>query len=156
MGRQMSRKAMVVVAVVAFVATAGVAFAYWSATGSGSGSADTGTTSGLTVKQTASPTGLYPGGAVALSGNFDNTNPGKVYITAVTATVTPFSVRPDGTKPACTQADFTISGSAPVAAEIPVGAGVGSWSGLSLNMTDAATNQDNCKNVTVPITYSAS
>ena len=156
MRRQLSRKAMVVVAVVAFVATAGVAFAYWSATGSGSGSADTGTTSGLTVKQTASPTGLYPGGAVALSGNFDNTNPGKVYITAVTATVTPFSVRPDTGKPACTQADFTISGSAPVAAEIPVGAGVGSWSGLSLNMTDAATNQDNCKNVTVPITYSAS
>jgi hypothetical protein len=156
MRRQLSRKAMVVVAVVAFVATAGIAFAYWSATGSGSGSADTGTTAGLTVQQTASPTGLYPGGTVALSGNFDNTNPGQVYITAVTATVTPFSLQPDGTKPACTEADFTISGSAPVAAEIPVGAGVGSWSGLSLNMTDAGTNQDNCKNITVPITYSAS
>jgi hypothetical protein len=154
--RQMSRKAMVVVAVVAFVATAGVAFAYWSATGSGSGSAATGTTSGLTVVQTSSPTGLYPGGTVALSGNFDNPNSGKVYIAAVTATVTPFSVRPDLTKPACTEADFTISGSATVAAEIPVGPGVGSWAGLSLNMTDAATNQDNCKNVTVPITYSAS
>jgi len=156
MSRQLSRKAMVVVAVVAFVATAGVAFAYWTATGSGSGSADTGTSSGVTVKQTASPTGLYPGGTVALSGNFDNANSGKVYVTAVTATVTPFSVRPDGTKPACTQADFSISGSAPVAAEIAVGSGVGSWSGLSLNMTDAGTNQDNCKNITVPITYSAS
>jgi hypothetical protein len=156
MSRQLSRKAMVVVAVVAFVATAGVAFAYWTATGSGSGSADTGTSSGVTVKQTASPTGLYPGGTVALSGNFDNANSGKVYVTAVTATVTPFSVRPDGTKPACTQADFSISGSAPVAAEIAVGSGVGSWSGLSLNMTDAGTNQDNCKNITVPIAYSAS
>jgi hypothetical protein len=152
----LSRKAVVVLVVLGVVAIAGVAFAYWTAGGSGSGTADTGTAASVTVKQTASPTGLYPGGTVTLSGDFDNTNSGHVYITAVTATVTPFSVQTDGAKPACTQADFSISGSALVAAEIPVGSGVGSWSGLSLNMTDAGTNQDNCKNITVPITYSAS
>jgi len=150
-----SRTATVVLAVVVVVATAGLAFAYWTATGSGSGSADTGSASSVTVKQTVSPTGLYPGGTVALSGNFDNPNPGKVYITAVTASVSSFSARADGTKPACTQADFTITGTAPVGAEIASGNGVGSWSGLSLNMTDAGTNQDNCKGITVPITYAA-
>jgi hypothetical protein len=107
------------------------------------------------VKQLSSPTGLYPGGAVTLSGNFDNPNPGKVYVTAVSATVTTFSLQANPAKPACTQADFTITGTAPVGAEILSGPGVGSWSGLSLNMTDAATNQDNCKGITVPITYAS-
>jgi hypothetical protein len=92
---------------------------------------------------------------VALSGNFTNPNSGSVYITAVTATVTAFSVQADNSKPPCTQADFSISGTANVAAQIPSGSGVGAWSGLSLNMTNAGTNQDNCKNITVPIAYTA-
>lgn len=146
---------MVISALVLIVVTAGAAFAYWTATGSGSGSADTGTASGVTVTQTVSPTGLYPGGSVSLSGKFNNPNPGKVYIAAVTATVAPFSVQADSGRPPCTQADFTITGTATVGAEIVSGAGVGSWSGLSLNMTDSAANQDNCKNITVPITYAA-
>ena len=83
---RLSRKAMVASGVILVVALAGVAFAYWTATGSGSGTANTGTAASVTVNQTVSPTGLYPGGAVALSGNFTNPNPGKVYITAVTAT----------------------------------------------------------------------
>lgn len=139
----------------ASVVAVGVAFAFWSATGNGSGTGSTGTGVGITVNQTSSPTGLFPGGAVALSGNFNNPNSGPVFVTAVAASVTTFSVQADGTKPACTQADFSITGSASVNAEIAVGNGVGSWSGLSLNMIDAATNQDNCKNIIVPITYTS-
>ena len=147
---------MAMFALVTLVAVlGGVAFAYWSTGGSGSGSANTGTAASVTVNQTVAPTGLYPGGAAALSGNFNNPNTGKVYITAVTALVTPFSVQADATKPACTQADFSITGTANVGAEIAAGVAVGSWSGLSLNMIDAVTNQDNCKNITVPITYAS-
>ncbi len=143
------------VSVFGLVVLGGLAFAYWTIGGSGSGSGTTGTASSITVNQTASATGLYPGGSVGLSGNFTNPNPGKVYVTAVTAAITPFSVQADGTKPACTQADFSISGTASVGAEINAGSGVGAWSGLSLSMVDAATNQDNCKNVTVPIVYTS-
>ena len=134
---------------------AGMAIAYWTATGIGAGNAATGTTSSITVNQTVSPTNLAPGGSVALSGNFNNPNSSKVYVAAVTATVTPFSLQADVGKPACTEADFTITGTAPVGAEILTGNAVGSWSGLSLNMIDAATNQDNCKSITVPITYAS-
>jgi hypothetical protein len=144
--------ALVTVAVVA----AGVAFAYWTAAGGGSSSASTGTAASVAVNPTVSPTGLYPGGAAALSGNFDNPNSGSVYVSAVTASVTAFSVQADNTKPACTQANFSITGTASVNAEIVAGNGVGSWSGLSLNMSDTGTNQDNCKNITVPITLTAS
>jgi hypothetical protein len=42
-----------------------------------------------------------------------------------------------------------------VGAQVPVGTGVGSWSGLSLSMTNSGSNQDNCKNVTVPVAYTA-
>lgn len=131
------------------------AYAYWTTTGSGTGSAATGTTAGITVNQTSVNTALYPGGTTALSGNFDNTNASPVYVTSVSAVVAPFSLQADSSKPACTQADFTITGSAPVGAQVAVGSGQGSWSGLSLNMTNTSLNQDNCKNITVPITYSS-
>ena len=146
---------LVVVAVIGVLALGGLAFAYWTAGGSGSGSGSTGSPSALTVNQTTTNSGLYPGGSSALSGNFTNPNGGKVYIAAVTGSVTTFSLQADNTKPACTQADFSISGTATVGAEINSGTGVGAWSGLTLNMTDAGTNQDNCKNITVPITYTA-
>lgn len=131
----------------------GIAFAYWSTGGSGSGTANTGTSANVTVNQTVAPVGLFPGGSVALSGNFDNPNSGNVFITAVTASVTAFSVQSNPAKPPCTQADFAITGTASVAAQIAPGNGVGAWSGLSLTMVNAATNQDNCKNLTVPIAY---
>lgn len=146
---------LVIVAIVGLFALGGLAFAFWTGGGSGSGSGATGTPSALTVNQTSTNTGLYPGGSSVLSGNFTNPNSGKVYIAAVTASITTFSVQADNAKPACTQADFSISGTATVGAEINAGSGVGSWSGLTLNMTDAGTNQDNCKSITVPITYTA-
>jgi hypothetical protein len=146
---------LAVVPIVGLLVLGGLALAFWAVGGSGSGSGNTGSPSAITVNQTVSPTGLYPGGSSALSGNFTNPNPGKVYVASVTATITSFSVQADATKPACTQADFSISGTATVGAEINSGAGVGSWSGLSLNMTDAGTNQDNCKNITVPIAYTS-
>ncbi len=158
MRQRLSRRAAiaVVACAVAVAVTVGLAFAYWTAGGTGSGSASTGTAASVTVNQTVSPTGLYPGGAAALSGNFNNPNSGSVYVAAVTAAVTAFSVQADNTKPACTQANFSITGTASVNAEIAAGNGVGSWSGLTLNMSDTGTNQDNCKNITVPITYTSS
>ena len=67
----------------------GVAFAYWTSGGTGSGNGHTATAAGVTVKQTSSAAGLYPGGSVALSGNFDNSSSSKVYVAAVTASMIP-------------------------------------------------------------------
>ena len=139
-------KTWVFLAVLVIAALAAVGgFAYWTTGGSGTGSATTGTTSTITVNQTSASSGLYPGGSVALSGNFTNGN---------SSPVSAFSVQADSGKPACTQADFSISGTATVGAQVPVGTG-GSWSGLSLNMTNSGANQDNCKSITVPVAYTA-
>lgn len=145
-----------VAGVAAAVALAAVgAYAYWTVGGSGTGTGTTTAPANITVKQTSTSSGLYPGGSVALSGNFDNGNSNPVYVSSVTAAVSSFSAQADNTKPACTQGDFSISGTATVGAQVPAGTAQGSWSGLSLNMTNAGTNQDNCKNVTVPIAYTA-
>src|SRR5205823_8540943 len=65
------------VAAAAAIAIAGggmAAYAYWTGSGTGSGAASATTPSALTVNQTTSVTGLFPGAtAVTLSGTFDNT-----------------------------------------------------------------------------------
>ena len=149
--RKMSRKAVVLLTA-ALLAVAGAAFAYWTVTGSGTGSANTGATTPITVNQTSTVTGLVPGTAAqALSGTFDNPNSGPVYVTSVTATVT-------GTdKTGCTASDYTITGSpATVATQVAAGSSVGSWSGISIAFNNKpSTNQDACKGATVTISYTS-
>jgi hypothetical protein len=153
-----SRRIGVAIATVLVLGVGAVAWAYWTGVGSGTGSVTATTPSPVTVNQTnAAITNLYPGGpAQALSGNFDNPNSGKVYIHNVTAAVQAFSSQTDATKPACTEADFSIAGAATVNAEVPAGSGVGSWSGLTVSLIDnASANQDNCKGLSVQINYTA-
>ena len=143
-------------ALVGLLVLAGVALGYWTQGGSGASSASAGTTAPIVVNQTTSVTGLYPGGsAVALAGTFTNSNPGSVNISSLSAAVHPFASHVvDATKPDCTQADFAIGGSSG-ANVVPAGTNVGSWSGLTVRLVENGLNQDNCKNVTITIDYTA-
>ena len=153
MKKQVRFVALVVVALA--LAVVGVAFAYWTQGGTGSGGATAGTTTAITVNQTGTPTGLYPGGpAQPLAGTFDNPSAHAVHISGVTAVVHPLTVQTDATKPACTAADFAVGGSSG-ASVVPAGNGAGSWSGLTIRMLDGAGNQDNCKGVSITLDYTA-
>jgi hypothetical protein len=156
-GRVMTRRRiLVLVGVVAVLGAAIGAYAYWTQGGTGTGTATAGNTSAITVNQTSSVTGLYPGGpAATLSGNFTNPNSGSVQISSITAVVSSITNgSSDGSKPACTSADFTIGGSVGTTT-IPAGTGVGSWSGLTVQLLNTNANQDNCKGATANITYTA-
>jgi hypothetical protein len=144
------------VAIFLSLIVAAAAYAYWSQGGTGSGTAVAGTTAAITVNQTSSPSGLYPGGSpVALAGTFTNPNSSPVNISSVTAAVHTFASHTvDATKPDCTQADFAIGGTSG-ANVVPSGTGVGSWSGLTVRMLDNGLNQDNCKGVSITIDYTA-
>jgi hypothetical protein len=144
------------VAAVVVLAGAAAAYAYWTQSGSGSGTATAGTPAAITVVQTGSPAGLYPGGpAAALAGTFTNTNTSAVNLSSVTAAVHAFASHTvDATKPDCTQADFAIAGTSG-ANVVPSGTAVGSWSGLTVRMLDNGLNQDNCKGVAITIDYTA-
>jgi predicted ribosomally synthesized peptide with SipW-like signal peptide len=152
------RRSSAALGVLLSVAVVGGVFAYWTQSGTGTGTAQAGTTQAVVVNQGSAVTGLYPGGpAVGLSGDFDNPNDGPVKVGTVSAVVSAaWSARADLAKPACTAADFAITTSGSngaVNAEVPAGNGVGAWSGLNIAMVDAATNQDNCKGVTVDLDY---
>jgi hypothetical protein len=151
-----TKKKKVALVAAALVLTGGTAFAYWTAGGSGTGTAATGTNSPVVVKQTSviAAGALYPGGsAVALAGNFNNANSGPTYVTQVSVVIDPaWTV---GTTLPCTASDFTLVQPAATNADVAVGTGVGSWAGASILLKNLATNQDNCKNVTVPLIYTS-
>ena len=148
--RKLNKKSVAISAAVFTIVGTGAALAYWTETGSGSGSAAAGSTSPVTVVQTSTVTGLYPGGpAQALSGTFNNPNPGKVFISTVKVT------KVETSDANCLAADFTIGGAANVNAEIAAGTGVGAWNGLTIKLENTGVSQDACKNATVTLTYAA-
>lgn len=137
--------------------TAGVAYAYWTTTGSGTGSASTGNAAAITVNQTSTPSGLYPGGpTAALSGNFNNPNSGPAYVGSVDAAISSVTgPNIDGTHP-CTASDYQLNGfPVSVNAQVAAGNGVGSWSGASIQLLNSGSNQDGCKGATVNLSYTS-
>lgn len=151
------RTKVVAAGTVLVLSGAGAAFAYFTNSGTGTGTAGTGTNVAIVVKQTSTVTGMAPGiGPQALSGNFENSNAGPVYVAAVTAIVT-------GTDMAgCDATDYTIAGGTPVAGtvtvgtQVPTGNGVGAWSGLTIQFNNkAGANQDACKNAVVSLAYTS-
>jgi len=132
------------------------AYAYWTQGGTGTGTASADTTSAITVNQTSSVSGLYPGGpAATLSGTFDNPNASAVRISSITAVVSSITNgSSDSSKPACVATDFSIGGSVGTVT-VPSGSGVGTWSGLTIQLLNTAANQDNCKGATANISYTA-
>jgi len=152
-----SRRSIFLLAgVVAVLGLAVGAYAYWTQGGTGTGTASADTTSAITVNQTSSVSGLYPGGpAATLSGTFDNPNASAVRISSITAVVSSITNgSSDSSKPACVATDFSIGGSVGTVT-VPSGSGVGTWSGLTIQLLNTAANQDNCKGATANISYTA-
>lgn len=153
--RPFNRKSVVAAATVLAVVSGGVAFAYWTNNGSGTGTAATGTDTAITVNQTSVITGLAPGlTAQTLSGNFDNPNPSPVFVAGVLATgLTVDAAHADA---GCSPDDYQLGGTATVGHQVAAGNAVDSWTGLTIQFkNDPARNQDACKGATVTIAYTS-
>ncbi len=149
-----SKKTLTIVAAAALtVAGIGLAVAYWTAGGTGDGTASTGTTDSLVINQTSVVEGMAPGvAAVTLSGDFDNPNEGPIHVTTVTASIDSVT----GGTGTCSDADYTLSDATmTVNAEVPVGNSEGNWSGATIAFNNTAANQDGCKGATVNLVYTA-
>ncbi len=157
--KQSARKRTVVLSLVGVLALAGAAYAYWTTTGSGSGSAGTGTSQTVTISQTATVSGLYPGGpAQGLDFKVSNPASGPQYVSAVTvaiASVTKATGAPAGT---CDASDYTVTQpTTAVNQDLPTGDT--SFSGAkagTIKMVNKASAQDACKGATVNLSYTAS
>jgi hypothetical protein len=151
--KKLTRTGTIVVAGTATLALAsgGVAFAYWTSSGSSTGTAAAGTTSSVTIAQTGTITGLYPGGpAKTIAIDITNPNGGAVTLAGVTATVSGTS------DPGCTALDFAISG--PVyGGGVIAGGAITPASGATISMLNrTAVNQDACKGATINLAFAAS
>jgi len=148
MARFTKKTKIAIVTAALVIGASATAYAYWTNSGAGTGTGTTGTNAAVTALQSSTVTAMYPGGpAQLLSGTFTNPNSGAVTVGAVTATVT------TSLPATCLAAWYVISGTDTTAPHVlPAGAG-GTWSGLSVTMTNAAVNQDACKNATITIAY---
>ena len=159
------------------IAGGGMAFAYFTSTGSGTGSATVGISTAWTVGESSSilPTGgpLYPdhaiGGANIQTVTYTVTNPSagsqnltQVVISVAKADGTAWSSQTNLLDPPCTAADFSVGGQ-------PVGtpwtdstlagdfiAGVSQSSPVTIELIDNNKVQDNCQGLTVPLYFAAS
>jgi hypothetical protein len=134
----------------------GVAYAYWTAGGAGTGTAAAGTTTAIAVVQTSTVAGLKPGGAAqTLSGNFTSTNTSPVYVTSVTASIASVDKAIGAPAGTCDATDFTLAAAVmTVNAEVPTGTAQGAWTGATIQFNDkTGVNQDACKGAAVNFSY---
>ena len=154
-----TKKKIALVVSVLVLGVGGAAFAYWTAGGSGTGTATTGTNVAITVVQTSTVTAMAPGDtAQTLSGNFNNTNSGPVYVGTVTATISSVVKAVGAPSGTCDATDYTLATPAmTVNAEVPAGTSQGSWTGATIKFNNKTTvNQDACKGATVNLAYAIS
>jgi hypothetical protein len=158
MKKNKRRGIKVVALTAALVVAGGAAFAWWTAGGSGTGSATTGDTTPLTVVQTSDVTGLAPGStAQTLSGTFDNPNQGPVYVGTVTVSISSVSKAVGAPSGTCDDTDYTLSASAFTHNAEVVAADTSAWTGPTIAFNNKpTTNQDACKGATVNLAYSIS
>jgi hypothetical protein len=168
-----TRTVAVLIGIGVAVVGGGIAFAYFTNVGSGTGGATAGSNNPVTVNQVGTLAGIAPGVSVALAGTFTNPNPGPVQIKSVTATLAPGAItKAAGAVGTCDVSDFQIVNTATPAVpptqtattltgpdpgvQVASGSNVGAWSGLTLQFNNkTGVNQDGCKGAGVVITYTA-
>jgi hypothetical protein len=164
MRKIMKKRVIATLTVLAVLVSAVSAYAYWTTTGSGSGSATVGTTSPWAVT-VGTPTGgaLTPGGPTdTVSYSVKNNSTGNQKFNQVVISV----ANSDGSAwtavPGCSASDFSINGAAAGAPAtdasqaFDLAAGASASGAFTIQMVDSATNQNACKGVTVPLYVSAS
>ncbi len=150
------KRTAIVLATLLTVVGAGSAFAYWTATGTGTGEATTGESTAFVITSETAVGEITPGGP-GETVDFTVTNPGSgtEYLSNVTVTL----ADTDGTAwvPAtdCLIADYSVSvTTAPVYGEIAAG---GSLTGtVTVTLANTAVNQDACQGQVVPLYFVAS
>ena len=155
--RSRRRAAVVFVPTIAGVFVAGTAFAYWTTSGAGTATGASGTSAAVTVTQTGTPpAGLAPGGAAQpIAFKINNPKVTAQRIASVTIDVTSVTYAGGATAATCSRDDFVIQQPTTINQDLPTGDTSFSPSGATIRMAETGQNQDDCKNVTVNLSFSA-
>ncbi|MCW2984315.1 MAG: hypothetical protein JWR63_1885 [Conexibacter sp.] len=164
LGSLRRRRVIALLAVVSALVLAVSAYAYFTSTGSGTGSATVGSSTAFTVNVAASTGGpLFPG-AGTVSFNYTVTNPstGHQNLSATTATVASSGGNITEGSPAvavagCLSSWFTAVNTAPTPLPQNLAGGATSSGGsVAVTMQDSGTSQDPCQGHTPNVTVNAS
>ena len=139
------RRTALVVSTVTAMALGGVAYAYFSSTGAGTGTATVGSSSNVVLHATTTGP-LYPGGSTPVTFTVDNPGTGSERVNTIHLA----SVTADGTHTACTVADFTMP-DVTVAASFAHGNGQTVTPTGTLSMANTAVSQDACQGATLTL-----
>jgi hypothetical protein len=154
--RKLSRKQKIAAstAVIVGIAGGGAAYAFWTSTGHGTGSASTGTSAAVDITQTNTISGLVPGGpAQNIALTVSNTSPTQVSVNAITPSIKSITNQDGTPATGCSSADFAFTPSA--ATSVPAN-GTASPTGATIALVnDTTRNQDGCKNVSVALNLDA-
>ncbi|WP_148307853.1 hypothetical protein [Actinoplanes friuliensis] len=155
--RSRRRAAIVLVPTVAGVFVAGTAFAYWTTSGTGTGSGTSGTSDVVTVSQTSTVTGLVPGGAAqAINFKINNPKSTKQYISSVDIQVgSIISNVTSLTAVGCSAADFDIRQPDALDTDLDPGDTFFTTKNATIAMKNTNYNQNGCKNVTLSLNLTA-
>jgi hypothetical protein len=147
------KKLAVVIGVVASMAIAGAALAYWTSTGTGNGSATAGSAGTYAVTVTLGA-GIHPGGNVAVSGTITNntTSDLQVHTIAVDPAFSATNgVTFDAPHASCNDGWFHFSGTVTGGTQtLTAGGGSTPYTG-SLVMDESGNNQDACQGAVITL-----
>jgi hypothetical protein len=133
------RRVLATLGAVGAVLAVGVAVAYFTTTGSGTGSATVGTSAAVTIHGTTG-TSLFPGTSTTVSFTVDNPSGGFQRVNEIHLE----SVTTDAGHSACLMSDFTMP-NVTVNQVFPSGNGQAVTATGTLSMANTAQNQDACQ-----------
>lgn len=156
-----TKKGIAFLAAIAAIAISAVgAYAYFTSTGHGTGSATVGTSTALTITQTGSISGLTPNGPivpVAYTINNPTAN-GAQNLGLVSASITTIDQTVAGQAAGtCTAADFNLLPATSAVGTVAAGGTFNSATATepTIQMIDTSANQDGCQGATVHLSLDA-
>jgi hypothetical protein len=132
------------------LAVTGIAVAYFTSTGSGTGTATVGSSQALTLHGTTAST-LYPAGSSTVSFTVDNPSSGSEYL----STIHLASVTTDGAHSTCGLSAFTMP-DVTVNQTVASGTGIAVTATGTLSMADTGTNQNACQGAPLTLNLTGS
>jgi hypothetical protein len=150
--RNLMKKRILVLGVVAVLAVAGIAVAYWTTTGSGEGSGAVASSNGTLTLHGNITSALTPGGSSPVTFTADNAGSSDLQVGTVKAVV---SIDEEHANAGCKASDFTIAATEEGQVIPAKSSGVALSHNGTIEMADSAENQDACKGATISLALSS-
>jgi hypothetical protein len=144
----LKKRTALTLAVVAVLAVAGVAVAFWTTTGSGTGEGNVAAANGTLTLHGTVTNALTPGSSSPVAFTADNAGSSSLQVGTVEAVVT---IDPAHVTKGCEASDFTINGTVENQTIAAHSTGVALAKEGSISMADTSSNQDGCKGATISL-----